>query len=590
MGRCNMIDRSHDAARDTSEIVQADCSGCAGSLSFGFFTFNNGRFMRVWMSLVRNLGIVLVVLGAGGLYAQIDTVYIRTSERTTIDMGKARQEFSFGLLRMTHRAREKVSVTTSGGSFDVELIAGKRLLLDLTVSPYRLFEIQRTSSGNAVSASELNKFFSAQNKKSTTLAFDYLEKYKNGIFTTDALLLINFLNSEEQLRSLADAMAKENYYLAADLALGLVNNPGIKHLSKDQLVQMNTLLTSVAGFLHNAGTLAINSGQYQKGIDLYKTSNQLAPRTDLPELIAKTERVYEDLRITKLIKEADSLEKVNALSETFRSLQRANEIRPDEEISQRLERLDIQMQDSLYQKAVVADKKEQFIFYRKKGYLTYLSRYPNGKYSENAGARVARLNKDQHRVNKVGAFYGWGAVGFQDDVIGGKTHASMNSIGIGRLTETRFLGLDFSFNQDFFEMRDLSTSGDIDLTSYIDKIILTNDFNNQKNYTGAFTASISYGMLFHKARSLRLFAGGTLGWGQLKTWVYGYKYSVITDKLPYSTAGKNAYYYKVDSENVNRDLPYFSILLLGEFKGLMFKGSVSIAQPLISNLSVGYSF
>jgi hypothetical protein len=546
--------------------------------------------MSLKASLLKNIIVAIFILGAENLHAQTDTLYIRSNQRTTVTVGKASQEFSFGLIRITRRSNERLTAATDAAKFDIDLVSGKRLLVDLVASPYRVLEIQRSSSENSISGTELARYFSAQKMKSTTMAFEYLEKYKKGFFTTDALALINAINADEQLRSLANALSKENYYLATDLALGLVANPGKQYLSNAQLKQMSLQLASVAAFLDQAGTRAIKGGQYQKGIDLYKKSNQLIPRSDLSGRIVDAERTDQEVRYNKLINDADSLEKANKFSETVRSLQRAHEIKPDAEVSNRIEQLDVRMQDSLYQKAVFADKTEPLIFYRKKGYLTYLSRYPNGKYMESAETRLTRLNKEIHRVNKLGLFYGWGTVSFKNDKVEGNTYASTNNIGIGRLTETRYLGLDFSFNQDFFQMRDLSASGSYPLNNAVNRIILTNDFNNRKYYTGVYAVSFSYGVLFYKLQKLRLFAGGTVGWGQLETWVYGYTYNIINDKLPYSTAGKNAYYYKVDSEYLNTDLPYFGVLLLGEFKGAIFKCSITTTSPTITNVSVGYAF
>jgi tetratricopeptide (TPR) repeat protein len=550
----------------------------------------------IHLSTLTGLLAGLITFFSLNLFAQSDTVYVRSNQKISIAIGRDRTEFLNGVAVLPNAKKERTITIYKTDVQTFDLLKGKSLLIDVTRNPYEVFEVGYVSNSNMVARNELNKFLSAQRKRNSNLAFEYLEEYKNGFFKDDALMLINAVNAEDQIRQLAGTVQNGNMYLAGELALGLIDNPAISTLSPAVQKQKDDLALAVSKFYSEAGDLAVTAGQYEKAIELYEKADRLA--TNIPNAIPdvsrgtkiqSARRLNDETRYSGLLKNADSLERINALPETIRTLKKALDIRTSSEISARIERLDLAEQDRLYNQAVQSDKREDFIFYKKKGYYTYLSNYPNGKYVKPSEERIEKLNKEILKVNKITVFWGWGTVSFQDATFMGKSYASMNSVGIGRLTETRFFGLDFAFNQDFFAMNKLEDSGEIELSG-TDRIIYANDANGKNGYTSAFQGTASFGVLTYKKNRLKVYGGGSIGWGQLETWVHGYKYSILYDKLPYNITGKRPYHYVVDDAQLNTDVVNASFLLLVSYSNFLLKGTASINQPFVANISLGYAF
>jgi tetratricopeptide (TPR) repeat protein len=543
------------------------------------------------VALSASIGIGILLLFHSSLLAQGDSVYVRTKSQAMIVLGKNGTTVPYGLAGFPNRKEKEIKVTKvteAAKSLTIPLASGKSVVIDVSTTPYKIWEIGIVTTGTEIGRTELLRYLAAQRKHSSTLAFDYLEEYKNGFFKDDALFLISVINAESQLTELSEAMRNESFYLAGDLALGLINNPGTPGFSEALMKTKNEQLTAVAAFYERTAALAMQDGHYQKAIDLYHKANQIAPSNDRSSKIKEADQIFRQKQYDRFIGHADSLERTGAITKTIQALKSASEIKKDPEVDARIERLDLLAQDSLYARAVKTDEKEDFIFYRKKGYYTYLNSYPRGKYAEPSESRIAKLNKEILKVNKFAVFYGWSTAGFKEETFFGKSAAGMTNIGIGRLTETRYIGLDFSFNQDLFQMNRLEDYGELDPS--FDRIILTEDSNGKQNYTSAFHGSVSFAALGYKKNRLKIYAGGSVGWGQLTSWVHGYRYNIIKDKLPYDITGKTPHHYVYPTEELNSDLPSLSLLVLANYSNFLIKGSFSIFQPLIANVSVGYAF
>lgn len=377
----------------------------------------------------------------------------------------------------------------------------------------KVVEKADAADGRWIMRRELSDFNKAVTQENTEEYLAYPGKYPEGYLVKDILRLLNELLAGSLADQLQVLMKQQNYSLATDVALSLKsikNKPGFDDKSFSLLASYQLKLAKQASSNHRL-----------------QTALQLATKAYELDRLSRTKLFLDSLQvaITKNnfndnIKQADSLfkkgDKVGALSH-FRSALSIDQNDPT--LKEKIDSLDIFLQDSLFQGARKQDVKNELVYYRQKNYTAYLDRYPFGKHAAESKARIQKLEKVSRQLNRYFIMVGQGFLsinGFQP----------ATSVKIGKFNEHSIYYLGARINKDGFDLR--NTPYQKDAENYISPApgnfrIASPVIYGKNQYLSQGAVFAGYSKMIGKPGIFQFFITASIGYGWAKQWVLTHK-------------------------------------------------------------------